>query len=223
MCQSAKVSGNTMWHRRRPLPRRRVWRRRYRPRRRFGPLRRRLWIRRPTAGGIYTERLSTSTPVTYSFTGGKNHHAFRVGFTLQEFVTVASFEYYRILKAKWHIKPATPPETWSSLGGGVTVIDLDSNELPTSLDKMPFGNNSTLRHFQPRYGTHRYFSPKPQNKSSGTESGYYPSNTRSWWWNTSLSNIDWGYVKGAFYTATPNDSLAFYETKTIWVQFKTHL
>ncbi|WGN90616.1 capsid protein [Banfec circovirus 1] len=210
-----------MWHRRRYYRRRRRVRRPSATLRRRVPRRRRLWIRRPI-GGIYTTRMTKSGPLNITFSGSSKYSLIQVSFPLSEFQTVATFDYYRILGASWTIRPAVPTTIWPCIGGGLSIIDLDNNVLPNNPTSMPWGNNSTARYFQSQYGTSRYFKPKPQVKSAGSESSFFPANTRNWWWNTSLSNTDWGYIKAGFYSGSAT-TYQFYQTKRIYVQFKTLL
>lgn len=206
-----------LWNmRRRLLLRRR--RRRYVRRRKF-PRRRRLWIRRPRAGMNYVQRIQHSQPLTITFTG--YYKSILVTFNLHQFLSQTFFDYYRILKCKWQIHPATPPNSWSYWGYGMSILDYDDNTIDQNPSSPPWPFNSTRRLFSPQRKHSRYFTPKPKNTDSGAQSKFFPVSNRQWWWNAAQTNVDWLGVKACFYnTYQSQGNFTLIETKTIWIRWK---
>ncbi|UUG66208.1 capsid protein [Calfel virus LSF45_cir359] len=207
--------------------RHRLFRRRKRTtrRRRFRP-RRRLWIRRPTAGSYFVQKLQTIAPLNITYSGTSNtFKSILVTFPLNSFITTTFFDFYRILKAKWAIKPATPVTNWVYWGYGVSVIDLDDTAYESQPTHVPWANNSTRKQFVPYRRHSRYFTPKPKTSASGNQSSFFPASNRQWWWNASQTGVDWLGIKACFYNGRPSSSQNYelIETKTIWVKWRQHI
>nr|WFS72381.1 capsid protein [Eothenomys eva circovirus] len=202
--------------------RRRRLRRRRRPSRYWFRRRRRLFIRRPRAGSYYVQRLQHTKPLTINFASSTNFYkTILVTFPLNTFIANTFFDFYRILKAKWSIKPATCITNWTYWGYGLSIIDLDDTTVDTNPQSPPWPNNSTRRQFVPWRKHSRYFTPKAKNTPSGAQSVYFPTRNRQWWWNANDTGTDWLGVKACFYNGRgSNSQYDLIETKTVWVQWR---
>lgn len=205
--------------RRRPFTRRRrhLRRRSYRFHR---P--RRLWIRRPRAGAYYVQRFQHTQPLTIQFTSSSTlYKSILVTYPLRTFIGNTFFDYYRILKAKWAIKPATCINNWNYWGVGWSIVDLDDNTVETNPTSPPWPNNSSRRQFSPWRPHTRYFSPKPKTAAQGSQSAFFPTRNNQWWLNAASIDVDWLGVKACFYSGRGSGAnYELIETKTIWVSWK---
>ncbi|UBR88847.1 putative capsid protein [Mongoose-associated circovirus] len=203
---------------RRLRPRRSYVRRRHYRRRRYW---RRPYIRRPRAGAYFIQRMQRVDVVTTNRTG--TYSVYSVSWKLNDYLTTVFFDYYQLLKVKWELKPATATNNWQFWGEGGSILDFDDTNVQDS-ETAPYPNNSSRKNFQARFGTKRYFTPKPWvSYSSVTEnqSKVFPANNRQVWFNA--NNLTTIYLGLKWWVHNPYKAsfqYNFTQIKTVWVRWR---